>query len=225
MKTKYDESLREQRQKILSRVLDFVPHDGWTEKSLLKGIQDSGIEREELYRIFPSGVSDIIEFWSLEIDKEMALALEKMNLKELKIRERIFTSVKWRLMALESDKESLRRALLHLGQPNNMILGMKCLYRTVDEIWFVSGDTSTDFNFYSKRGLLAAVYSSTILFWLDDKSDDCKETWSFLNRRIDDVLKIPKMTSKLSNLSSPHVPNPSRLISQIREQFLEGRRF
>ena len=57
MKTKYDESLREQRQKILSRVLDFVPHDGWTEKSLLKGIQDSGIEKEELYRIFPSGVS------------------------------------------------------------------------------------------------------------------------------------------------------------------------
>ena len=103
MKTKYDESLREQRQKILSRVLDFVPHDGWTEKSLLKGIQDSGIEKEELYRIFPSGVSDIIEFWSLEIDKEMSLALEKMNLKELKIRERIFTSVKWRLIALEAD--------------------------------------------------------------------------------------------------------------------------
>ena len=129
------------------------------------------------------------------------------------------------LIFISTSIYSLRRALLHLGQPNNMILGMKCLYRTVDEIWFVSGDTSTDFNFYSKRGLLAAVYSSTILFWLDDKSDDCKETWSFLNRRIDDVLKIPKMTSKLSNLSSPHVPNPSRLISQIREQFLEGRRF
>ena len=94
MKTKYDEALREDRQKILSRVLDYVPHDGWTEKSLLKAIQDSGIEREELYRIFPSGVTDIIEFWSVEIDKEMVSALEKIDLKELRVRERIFTAVK-----------------------------------------------------------------------------------------------------------------------------------
>ncbi|MBI36529.1 MAG: COQ9 family protein [Alphaproteobacteria bacterium] len=222
MKTKYDEALREDRQKILSRVLDYVPHDGWTEKSLLKAIQDSGIEREELYRIFPSGVTDIIEFWSVEIDKEMVSALEKIDLKELRVRERIFTAVKCRLMALESDKESLRRAFLHLGQPDNMILGMKCLYRTVDEIWFVSGDVSTDFNFYTKRGLLAAVYSSTVLFWLDDKSDDNQETWSFLERRINDALRIPKVTSKLNDLSS-HVPNPRRLISRIREQLLESR--
>ncbi len=66
------------------------------------------------------------------------------------------------------------------------LLGLKLLYRTVDAIWYAAGDTSTDFNFYTKRATLAGVYSST-RHWLNDRSEGSEATWGFLDRRIDNV--------------------------------------
>ena len=31
----------------------------------------------------------------------------------------------------------------------------------VDDIWYMAGDKSTDFNWYTKRAILAAIYTST----------------------------------------------------------------
>jgi ubiquinone biosynthesis protein COQ9 len=78
-------------------------------------------------------------------------------------------------------------------------MAAECLYRTVDAIWYAAGDTATDFNFYTKRGLLAAVYSSTLLYWLDDTSEDSAKTWAFLDRRIAEVMKVPRMLSELGD--------------------------
>ena len=66
------------------------------------------------------------------------------------------------------------------------------LNATVDTIWRACGDTSTDFNFYSKRIILAGVFSTTLLYWLSDESEDYADTWRFLDRRIKDVMKIEK---------------------------------
>ena len=38
-------------------------------------------------------------------------------------------------------------------------------------MWRIAGDTSTDFNHYTKRMTLGAVYGSTLLVWLDDQSE------------------------------------------------------
>ena len=62
-------------------------------------------------------------------------------------------------------------------------------------MWYAAGDTSTDFNFYTKRATLAGVYSSTLLYWLNDRSPGGEATWGFLDRRIDDVMKIEKLKS------------------------------
>jgi ubiquinone biosynthesis protein COQ9 len=67
----------------------------------------------------------------------------------------------------------------------------------VDAIWRAAGDTATDWNFYTKRGLLAGVFSSTVLCWLDDTSEDHAETWAFLDRRIADVMRVPKATARV----------------------------
>ncbi|MDG2285457.1 MAG: COQ9 family protein, partial [Alphaproteobacteria bacterium] len=68
----------------------------------------------------------------------------------------------------------------------------------VDAIWRVAGDATTDFNFYTKRCLLAAVLSSTTLFWLDDGSDGHSRTWEFLDRRIAGIMAIPKLQGRAS---------------------------
>jgi ubiquinone biosynthesis protein COQ9 len=59
-------------------------------------------------------------------------------------------------------------------------------------MWRLSGDTSTDFNHYTKRMTLGAVYGSTLLAWIDDDSEGWSETAAFLDRRIDDVMRFEK---------------------------------
>ena len=60
-------------------------------------------------------------------------------------------------------------------------------------MWRIAGDTSTDFNHYTKRMTLGAVYGSTLLVWLDDQSEGLGETAAFLDRRIDDVMQLREM--------------------------------
>ena len=69
----------------------------------------------------------------------------------------------------------------------------------------MSGDKATDFSFYTKRVSLAAVYTSTLLFWLNDSSIDEENTEYFLDRRLNDISKISKFKKPfnvLKNLSS-----------------------
>jgi ubiquinone biosynthesis protein COQ9 len=64
-------------------------------------------------------------------------------------------------------------------------------------MWRAAGDAATEFNFYTKRGLLAGVYASTLLYWLDDSSDDCAATWAFLDRRTADAMRVPQAIGSL----------------------------
>src|SRR3546814_13076715 len=97
-----------------------------------------------------------------------------------------------------ADREAVRRAIGYLALPQNALLSTRLLYRTVDAMWYAAGDTATDWNFYSKRALLAAVYSSTLLYWLNDRSEGFVDTWGFLDRRIGDVLRIPREIGRAS---------------------------
>ena len=93
-------------------------------------------------------------------------------------------------------EEAVRRGLALLALPLNAPLGLKLLYRTVDAIWYAAGDTSADFNFYTKRATLAGVFSSTLFYWLNDRSEGNTATWEFLDRRIDDVMRFEKFKSQ-----------------------------
>jgi ubiquinone biosynthesis protein COQ9 len=93
--------------------------------------------------------------------------------------------------------------------PLNGPLAARLLYKTVDAIWYAIGDRSTDFSFYTKRGLLAAVYSGTLFYWLNDKSEGAQATWAFLDRRIAEVMQIPKVMSRLTKFTE-RIPRPRR---------------
>jgi ubiquinone biosynthesis protein COQ9 len=69
--------------------------------------------------------------------------------------------------------------------------------KTIDLIWYAAGDTATDFNYYTKRGLLASVYGLTILYWLSDTSKGVSQTEAFLAQRLNDVMQIPKLRNRI----------------------------
>ncbi len=178
------------REKLLAAVLRHVAFDGWSESALRAAARDLEVEPVLAFNAFPGGPADLIEAFSAAADQAMLEALEKRDLAAMKVHERVAAAVRQRLEQVAPQREAVGRGLAFFALPQNAPLGLRCLYRTVDAIWYGAGDRSTDYNFYSKRLLLAGVYSSTLLFWLNDKSDSYAATWAFLDRRIAEVLKI-----------------------------------
>ncbi len=204
------------RRAILAAALPHVPFDGWTQVSLNAGARDAGYSETDVVRVFPGGPIDVIGFWSTDADRRMLASLETLGLAQMRVRERIATAVRIRLEDVVAHREALRRALGLLALPHNAARGAELTWRSVDAIWWAAGDTSTDFNFYTKRGLLTAVYASTLLRFLDDRSEGCAETWGFLDRRIGEVMRVPKLIGEVQARLAK-LPNPLR--------FLRGRPF
>jgi ubiquinone biosynthesis protein COQ9 len=106
-------------------------------------------------------------------------------------------AIKTRLSLLIPHREAARKTATFLSLPYHVPKASRLLYQTVNEIWYYAGDASTDYNFYTKRGLLGWVYSATFLYWLRDHSDGFEITWIFLDRRIEEVLTLPKLPQKI----------------------------
>ncbi len=183
-------NIDETRDQLLAAALAHVPFDGWTGRALRAGAADLGLDPALAANAFPGGPAELLEAFSAEIDRRMLAELEVRDLKAMKHRQRIATAVRARFELLAPQREAVRRGLSFLAWPRNAALGAKCLYRSVDAIWHAAGDTSTDYNFYTKRMLLAGVYSATLLFWLNDESEGFSETWAFLDRRLAEVIRL-----------------------------------
>jgi ubiquinone biosynthesis protein COQ9 len=125
------------------------------------------------------------------------------------VREKAAKAIRLRLEANFRNREAIRTALTALLMPQNAGLAARLLYKTVDAIWYAIGDRSTDFNFYTKRGLLAGVYTATLFYWLNDKSEGAAATWTFLDRRIAEVMKVPMALGKLTQFTE-RLPFPRR---------------
>ena len=134
--------------------------------------------------------------------------------KEARVRDRISLAVRARLEAMAPHREAARRAAAFLALPQNAPLAAKLMFDTVDAMWRATGDQTSDFNYYTKRALLAGVYSATLLHWLSDSSADRAKTWTFLDARIEDVMKIQKMRRGLEK-SLEKFPSPMDVLASI----------
>jgi len=189
--------LQAQREALVEAALEHVPFDGWTKQALKAGAEDLDLASGEVDRLLPGGIRQAIKTYVELTDRKMVAALDEMGLENLKIRERIAAAVKTRLDLVEGQKDTVRAALAFLALPQNATLGLKLTHGTVDKMWVAAGDTSTDHNWYTKRMLLAGVYGSTLAYWLDDTSEGHADSWAFLDRRIGNVMQIPKITAKI----------------------------
>ncbi len=178
------------RGELLQASLAHVAFDGWSRTTLRAAARDLDVDPVLAFNAFPGGEAELIEAFSTWADHRMLDALAERDLAAMRVRERIAVAVRLRLELLDPYREAVRRGLAFLALPPNAAVGLKCLYRTVDAIWYAAGDRATDYNFYTKRLLLAGVYSSTLLYWLDDASEGYEQTWAFLERRIAEVLKV-----------------------------------
>ncbi len=205
--------IRSRKDALLLAMLPNVPFDGWTRAGMRAAAERAGIDIGELPLLFPGGVRDVAAWFSHWADRQTLDALKRRRLDTMKIRQRIAAGVLTRLDILLPHREAMRRSLTLFATPLNLPQGAKLLYDTVDTIWHAAGDRATDFNFYTKRGLLAGVYAATTLYWLDDRSAGTEATAAFLERRLAEVLAIPKLRGRIEQL------NPLRVVRSMRGRF------
>jgi len=181
---------------VLAAALPHAAFDGFTDGVLRKAAAEADVAKADLARLFPGGPIDLVEYYSIWADAQMESRLAEMDLKAMKIRERIAVAVLARLSVLRLNKEAARRAAAFLSLPMHAALGTRLAWRTVDAMWRAAGDTSTDFNFYTKRGILVGVYGSTVVRWFNDDSPDESATREFLAARIENVMQFEKFKAK-----------------------------
>ncbi len=70
-------------------------------------------------------------------------------------------------------------------------------WNNADNFWSIIKDQSTDFNYYSKRCILSVIYTKTLIFWVDDQSENNKLTEEYLKQQISNTLKIGKCKKKI----------------------------
>lgn len=204
--------------RLLDAMMMHVPFDGWSQAAIDNAAKDLGVDPLLARNALPRGALDAIALHSARADKRMIEALEARGLAGLKIREKITLAIRTRLEQCETERESVRRAVQFLALPLGAPLAARLLYNTVDAIWRGIGDASqsAEFSFYSKRAILAGVYSSTLAFWLQDDSDGRAETWTFLDRRIDDVMQLGKLRARMEPVLKA-LPSPLSVLTRLRD--------
>ncbi len=181
------------QRKILNSALSFVAQDGWTQEAFVQGVKVSGVSLPEAEKLFPLGITDIADAFHQFINEAMQERIAaKRNFAGLHVREKVTFAVRARLEAIEPYREPMHRLLTWSLLPRNIRKSTNYLWQAADTVWIAAGDTSTDYNRYTKRLLLIAVMKSTLSFWLNDTSVDYSATWAFLDRRINDVMRIGK---------------------------------
>ena len=173
--------------------------DGWTPAALENAAEMAGADLDVARLAYPGGAMDMIEAWIDTIDAKMAEDLPPAELATMKIRERIRALVQYRLDAIVGLEEALRRAIAVMAQPQNAPRSLKIGWRSADIMWRLAGDTATDYNHYTKRAILAGIYSATLAVFVDDDSENKRATREFLERRIDGVMKFEKVKAKFLN--------------------------
>jgi ubiquinone biosynthesis protein COQ9 len=201
------------RRELALAVGENAVFDGWTRSAVDSAAGELGIDPVKARLAMPKSATGLIDVYVQEVDRALEAYFSPERIAGMKIREKIRALIWRRLEVMGPAREAVRRALAILAMPQNIPLALRIGWRTADVMWRIAGDTSTDFNHYSKRMTLGAVYGSTLLAWLDDKSEGLADTAAFLDRRIDDVMKFEKL--KADWRGSEHF-SPSRFLGRLR---------
>ena len=210
-----DPTLDEVRAALAPIIARNAGFDGWSDAAVHAAADEAGVDRDVAKLAFKDNAIDMIDAWIDSVDLELAHRLPAEKLAAMKIRDRITALLATRLDIMAPDRESLRRAMAIMAMPQNLVRSAKIGWRSADRMWRLAGDTASDFNHYTKRMTLSAVYASTLSVFVNDDSDNFADARAFLDRRIDNVMQFEKVKFQAKQRQE-YVPSLSRFIGRLR---------
>lgn len=205
-----DVPLADLQPRLIAAMLPHVPFDGWSKGSLAAAARDIGVDTDIAALALPDSAA-MLTAWTAHANVAMARAMAGSH--NMKVRDKIRMALITRLE--QGDREVTRRALALLAQPQHAALSARLLWQAADCMWRAAGDTATDYNHYTKRSILSAIYAATLLHWTQDDSEDFADTRAFIERRIDGVMRFEKAKAKLTGIGAK-LPDPARFLGRLR---------
>jgi ubiquinone biosynthesis protein COQ9 len=210
-----DETLDALRLRLAPLIAANAGFDGWTPAACTLAADQAGVDGDVAALAFEGGALAMIDAWFASVDSAMLERSTPERLATLKIREKITLLIETRLALLAPHREALRRAQAVLATPQNLARAVRLGWRSADVMWRAAGDTATDYNHYTKRATLGAVYAATMLVFVNDESDDLTESRAFLGRRIDNIMQFEKAKARLTGQSDLRF-DPARFLGRLR---------
>ncbi|HUD92177.1 COQ9 family protein [Sphingobium sp.] len=211
-----DLTLDEIRALLAPALARHAAFDGWRPQAVTMAAQEKDVDADVAQLAFDNGAIGMIDAWFASIDARMLDAVPAEQLATLSIRKKILALVEARLALLAPDREALRRALAILALPTNSARAAKLAWRAADIMWRAAGDTAADFNHYTKRTTLTAVYASTLLVFVDDESEGHADSRAFLARRVENVMQFEKAKAKWKGVGGGERLSLARFIGRLR---------
>ena len=195
MMKSHNNYLLKKRLEVLKYAKIFISEKGLNKNSLENISKRYGLNINEIELLFPEGNIDLIKFTLEQLNKELEEYCKKIDLIRLPVHKRIKKVLLSKISLMNKNKLFYRSIFLNLLIPKKNFSLSNQLYNSVDQIWFIAGDSSTDFNFYTKRLILSGIYSRVILFFFNNNNQE--ELENILNESLKRVSKIPEIKSKL----------------------------
>ena len=195
MKKSQNNYLLKKRQVVLRFAKEFISENGFTKNCLENISKKYGLNTDETDLLFPQGNIDLIKFALEQLNNDLEVYCKQIDLIRLPIHKRIRKVLLSKISLMNKDKLFYRSIFLNLLIPKKNFSLSSQLYNSVDQLWFIAGDSSTDFNFYTKRLILSGIYSRVMLFFFNNNNQE--ELENILDESLKRVSKIPEIKSKL----------------------------
>nr|XP_056718593.1 ubiquinone biosynthesis protein COQ9, mitochondrial [Euleptes europaea] len=190
------ESEEQLQNQILTAALEFVPTHGWTADAIAEGAKSLGLSVAAA-GLFQNDGSELVLHFVSQCNSQLSELLEEQHklvqlgqAEKKKTDQFLKDAVEARLRMLIPYIEKWPQAISVLLLPHNIPTSLNLLTSMVDDMWHYAGDQSTDFNWYTRRAVLAGIYNTTELVMLQDTSPDFEDTWSFLENRVADAMNM-----------------------------------
>ena len=208
--------INKMKNEIFQESKSFASKNGWSNNIFKDISKKMNLNYFEIRALFPEGYVTLLNMYLNEINQKMVKESKNIDLIRLRVHERVKELIILRLKIMSKDKRLLSKTFSYLMLPSNYKLASMNLFKTVDEIWYLTGDTSSDFNYYTKRLILSKVYTFTLIHFMNNAN--IEDTIVILNKQLAKVSKIPKIKETIKDLKnfSPNILNFVKEFSFIK---------
>jgi ubiquinone biosynthesis protein COQ9 len=189
---------------LFAEICKLLDQENWSTEIALQAEKKCNLDRNYHKLLFPGGLSQMVQEFENWLDTKMLDSLSKID-RPKKIREQIALAIETRIINIVPKNIVLHNSSFFLI-PTNILAGSESSCQTCDLIWKYAGDKSTDYNYYTKRGLLLPVYISAKAFYIADNSKDHEKTKEFIKNALDNIINIASFKNRVKMPKMEDIP-------------------
>jgi ubiquinone biosynthesis protein COQ9 len=202
--------IEELKHKLLAKFIENLSFDGWSAKNLSNSAEQLALTEPEFSAnqhkaIFANGLQSLTHYFVEQTSKKFNEDINIEQIQKLRFSERVIFLAHARILYYHNllGAEGFKKFISYCSTAN-ILNSITNIFKTADDIWFFTGDKSTDFSYYTKRLSLSFIYTSSVLYSISDVSENLSETKKFIEARVADILKINKLKQSVKNFAEKY---------------------